>query len=246
MYSLADAFVALPGGLGTLEELAETLTWGQIGLHDKPVGLLDVAGFFAPLRQLLRPRRRRGLPQGPPPRPPRGRRRRRRRSTSWPRPAAGRTARVDTRPPRRWTLDRTPSVASALMDLPVNPPVRPMLAKALPGFDALPDGELVFEPKWDGFRCIVFRDGDEVVLGSRNDRPLTRYFPEMVEAVRRELPAALRARRRADRGHRRRRGRPQARLRHARPADPPRRQPRQHAGRRGAGQLRGVRPAGAG
>ena len=75
------------------------------------------------------------------------------------------------------------------MDLPVNPPVRPMLAKALRGFDALPAGELTFEPKWDGFRCIVFRDGDEVVLGSRNDRPLTRYFPEMVEAVRRELPA---------------------------------------------------------
>ena len=53
MYSLADAFIALPGGLGTLEELAETLTWAQIGLHDKPVGLLDVAGFFAPLRQFL-------------------------------------------------------------------------------------------------------------------------------------------------------------------------------------------------
>ena len=50
MYRLADAFVALPGGLGTLEELAETLTWGQIGLHDKVVGLLDVAGFYAPLR----------------------------------------------------------------------------------------------------------------------------------------------------------------------------------------------------
>jgi ATP-dependent DNA ligase len=74
------------------------------------------------------------------------------------------------------------------MDLPVVPPVRPMLAKALRGFDALPAGELAFEPKWDGFRCIVFRAGDEVVLGSRNDRPLTRYFPEMVEAVRRELP----------------------------------------------------------
>jgi uncharacterized protein (TIGR00730 family) len=53
MYSLADAFIALPGGLGTLEELAETLTWAQIGLHDKPIGLLDVAGFFTPLRQFL-------------------------------------------------------------------------------------------------------------------------------------------------------------------------------------------------
>ena len=50
MYRLADAFVALPGGLGTLEELAETLTWGQIGLHDKVVGLLDVDDFFRPLR----------------------------------------------------------------------------------------------------------------------------------------------------------------------------------------------------
>jgi ATP-dependent DNA ligase len=48
---------------------------------------------------------------------------------------------------------------------------------------------MIYEPKWDGFRCIVFRDGDEVELGSRNERPLTRYFPEVVDAVRRELPA---------------------------------------------------------
>lgn len=53
MYSLSDAFVALPGGLGTLEELAETLTWVQIGLHAKPVGILDVGGFYAPLRGFL-------------------------------------------------------------------------------------------------------------------------------------------------------------------------------------------------
>ena len=71
------------------------------------------------------------------------------------------------------------------MDLPVMPPVRPMLAKAL---DGIPDGDLAFEPKWDGFRCIVFRDGDEVVLGSRNERPLTRYFPELVEPLRASLP----------------------------------------------------------
>lgn len=63
-----------------------------------------------------------------------------------------------------------------------------MLAKPVAGFDALPPGELVFEPKWDGFRCIVFRDGGEVVLGSRNDRPLTRYFPEAVAFAQRELP----------------------------------------------------------
>jgi ATP-dependent DNA ligase len=52
----------------------------------------------------------------------------------------------------------------------------------------LPVGNYLYEPKWDGFRCIVFRDGDEVELGSRNERPLTRYFPDVVEAVREALP----------------------------------------------------------
>ena len=53
----------------------------------------------------------------------------------------------------------------------------------------LPEREgLYYEPKWDGFRCIVFRDGDEVVLGSRNEKPLTRYFPELVESLRANLP----------------------------------------------------------
>ncbi len=71
--------------------------------------------------------------------------------------------------------------------LPVVPPVSPMLAKLS---RELPEGPgLYYEPKWDGFRCIVFRDGDEVVLGSRNERPLTRYFPEVVEALRQNLPA---------------------------------------------------------
>lgn len=66
------------------------------------------------------------------------------------------------------------------------PPVAPMLAKAT---EALPEGEgIIFEPKWDGFRCIVFRDGDEVVLGSRNERPLTRYFPELLGPLRDALP----------------------------------------------------------
>ena len=47
----------------------------------------------------------------------------------------------------------------------------------------LPEGDgLFYEPKWDGFRCIVFRDGDDVVLGSRNEKPLTRYFPELIES----------------------------------------------------------------
>ncbi len=51
------------------------------------------------------------------------------------------------------------------------------------------DAGLFYEPKWDGFRCIVFRDGDDVQLGSRNEKPLTRYFPELVDTLRRELPA---------------------------------------------------------
>ncbi|MCU1573275.1 MAG: ligC [Micrococcaceae bacterium] len=60
-----------------------------------------------------------------------------------------------------------------------------MLAKSVPN---LPDGDVSYEPKWDGFRSIVFRDGDEVEIGSRNEKPLTRYFPELVEAARQQLP----------------------------------------------------------
>ncbi len=60
-----------------------------------------------------------------------------------------------------------------------------MLAKPV---ERIPDGPYSFEPKWDGFRSIVFRDLDEVEIGSRNERPLTRYFPELVEAVRAHLP----------------------------------------------------------
>src|SRR5512144_548859 len=71
------------------------------------------------------------------------------------------------------------------MDLPVLPPVKPMLAKAA---TKIPVGDVFYEPKWDGFRCVVFRDGDEVELGSRNERPLGRYFPEIVEAVKQRLP----------------------------------------------------------
>jgi ATP-dependent DNA ligase len=70
------------------------------------------------------------------------------------------------------------------VNLPVMPPVKPMLAKSQP---TIPAGQL-YEPKWDGFRCIVFRDGDEVELGSRNEKPLTRYFPEVVDAVKANLP----------------------------------------------------------
>jgi ATP-dependent DNA ligase len=70
------------------------------------------------------------------------------------------------------------------MQLPVMPPVRPMLAKPV---SEIPTGQL-YEPKWDGFRSIVFRDGDEVEIGSRNERPMTRYFPEVAEAVRASFP----------------------------------------------------------
>lgn len=80
------------------------------------------------------------------------------------------------------------------MDLPVMPPVLPMLAKSVP---PMPDPAkhtvggvtgLGFEPKWDGFRCLVFKDGDEVELASRNTKPLTRYFPELVAQLRERLP----------------------------------------------------------
>jgi ATP-dependent DNA ligase len=70
-------------------------------------------------------------------------------------------------------------------DLPVQPPVAPMLAKLE---RELPSGDYIYEPKWDGFRCIVFRSGNEVELGSRNELPLTRYFPELVQALRQVLP----------------------------------------------------------
>jgi ATP-dependent DNA ligase len=72
------------------------------------------------------------------------------------------------------------------MRLPVMPPVAPMLAKLV---GEVPAGAFSYEPKWDGFRSIVFRDGDEVEIGSRNERPMTRYFPEVVEAISLNLPA---------------------------------------------------------
>ncbi|HWB72702.1 MAG TPA: ATP-dependent DNA ligase [Egibacteraceae bacterium] len=73
------------------------------------------------------------------------------------------------------------------MDLPLRLPVEPMLAKSaldLPGADGW-----LFEPKWDGFRCIVLRVGDEVELSSRGTRPFTRYFPELLAPLRQQLPA---------------------------------------------------------
>ena len=72
------------------------------------------------------------------------------------------------------------------MTLPLKPPLKPQLARSA---KALPTGEgWCFEPKWDGFRTIVFRDGDDVHLQSRNGRPMNRYFPDVVEQVL-QLPA---------------------------------------------------------
>lgn len=73
----------------------------------------------------------------------------------------------------------------AVWGLPLVPPVSPMLAKSV---KTMPEGEVLFEPKWDGFRSIVFRSGDLVEIGSRNEKPMTRYFPEVVAAVKESLP----------------------------------------------------------
>ncbi|HEX7150244.1 MAG TPA: ATP-dependent DNA ligase [Thermoanaerobaculia bacterium] len=72
------------------------------------------------------------------------------------------------------------------MHLPFTPPLAPMLSKAATG---LPKGDgWQFEPKWDGFRALVFRDGKEIVLQSRDEKPLNRYFPELVEPLAAALP----------------------------------------------------------
>src|SRR5947209_6205415 len=66
------------------------------------------------------------------------------------------------------------------------PPLLPMLAKRV---DALPSGDgWIYEPKWDGFRALVFRDGDAIVLQSRDEKPLERYFPELLAPLRAQLP----------------------------------------------------------
>jgi ATP-dependent DNA ligase len=79
--------------------------------------------------------------------------------------------------------DRT---SSCRMHLPVNPPILPMLAKRV---GELPPGEgWIFEPKWDGFRTLVFRDGDEIFIQSRDEKPLNRYFPELIDPLKAQLP----------------------------------------------------------
>jgi ATP-dependent DNA ligase len=72
------------------------------------------------------------------------------------------------------------------VNLPVNPPILPMLAKRV---DELPSaGAWIFEPKWDGFRTLIFRDGDEILIQSRDEKPLNRYFPELLDPLRKQLP----------------------------------------------------------
>jgi ATP-dependent DNA ligase len=73
------------------------------------------------------------------------------------------------------------------VDLPVNPPILPMLAKRV---GELPAGETwIFEPKWDGFRALIFRDGEEILIQSRDEKSLNRYFPELMDPLRSMLPA---------------------------------------------------------
>src|SRR5689334_21846966 len=69
------------------------------------------------------------------------------------------------------------------MPLPIKPPFAPMEAQLVAEIP-VKDGEWQYEPKWDGFRCLAFRDGDRVELQSKAGQPLARYFPEIVEAVR--------------------------------------------------------------
>ena len=72
------------------------------------------------------------------------------------------------------------------MDLPINPPILPMLAKRV---SDLPPGEgWLFEPKWDGFRTLIFRDGEALFIQSRDEKPLDRYFPELAEPLKKQLP----------------------------------------------------------
>lgn len=73
------------------------------------------------------------------------------------------------------------------MHLPIAPPLRPMLAKRI---SQLPEGPgWIFEPKWDGFRVLVFRDGDEWLLQSRDEKSLNRYFPELIQELSFQVPA---------------------------------------------------------
>src|SRR6516164_11095565 len=85
------------------------------------------------------------------------------------------------------TLGHGGSETLATMHLPVNSPVLPMLAKRV---EELPPGDnWIFEPKWDGFRALIFRDGDEVLIQSRDEKPLNRYFPDLLNPLKKTLPS---------------------------------------------------------
>ncbi len=75
------------------------------------------------------------------------------------------------------------------MRLPVSPPVAPMLAKRVSDLPEGDEGAWIFEPKWDGFRVLVFRDSDELLLQSRDEKPLDRYFPELAAPLKAQAPA---------------------------------------------------------
>jgi ATP-dependent DNA ligase len=72
------------------------------------------------------------------------------------------------------------------MELPVHPPVLPMLSKRIADLPA--GGDWIFEPKWDGFRTLIFRDHDEVLIQSRDSKSLNRYFPELIDPLQTQLP----------------------------------------------------------
>src|SRR5262249_14889677 len=109
-----------------------------------------------------------------------GRRGRRSRRSAPLRPSASASSTPDGLPASR------PPRYNRRVQLRVSPPILPMLAK---GVSELPDGEgWIFEPKWDGFRVLVFRDGDELLMQSRDEKPLDRYFPELVEPLKAQLP----------------------------------------------------------
>jgi ATP-dependent DNA ligase len=92
-----------------------------------------------------------------------------------------------SRPPPAWPeYRRADRLPSRPMRLPVPPPVLPMLAKRV---SELPrEGEWIFEPKWDGFRALIFRDGEEIFIQSRDEKPLARYFPELLAPLEAQLP----------------------------------------------------------
>ena len=75
----------------------------------------------------------------------------------------------------------------ATMNLAVNPPILPMLAKRVDEVPAA--GAWLFEPKWDGFRTLIFRDGDEILIQSRDEKSLNRYFPDLLDPLRAQLPS---------------------------------------------------------